>query len=171
MPVPLPYNIDLSFHFPRFVTIACHGSARQAGDLLILNENSDLVDSVTDKIGDEKTIRVRKTLNEKEDKTYFLSGVHPVHREIIYIPSDRIDKSVINKLRTGDYVGIYFKLKGLDVSHVGIIIKDNDKIYLRHASSQKKHRKAVYQDFKNYISNKPGIIVFRPKDLQKIFGF
>jgi hypothetical protein len=70
-------------------------------------------------------------------------------------------------MRTGDYVGIYSEIKGLDVSHVGIVIKDGDKIYLRHASSQKKQRKVVDQDFKDYIFKKPGIIVFRPKARNK----
>jgi hypothetical protein len=128
-----------------------------------LEFNSAFVDDVTDKISDEKTIRVQKTLNEKEDKTYFLPGVRPVHREITYIPSDRIDESVINKLRTGDYVGIYSKVKGLDVSHVGIIIKDGKKVLLRHASSAAKNRKVVDEDFIQYIANKTGIIVLRAK--------
>lgn len=125
--------------------------------------NSDFVDDITEEIGAGKTIRVQKRLNEKEDGTYLLIGINPVQREIKYIPSDAIDDSVINKMRTGDYVGIYSPVKGLDVSHAGIVIKDGDKIYLRHASSQKKQRKVVDQDFKNYIVNKPGIIVLRPK--------
>jgi hypothetical protein len=129
--------------------------------------NSDFVTDVTEKIGDKKFIRVIKTLNEKEDKTYFLPGIKPFQRQITYIPSDRIDESVINKLGTGDYVGIYSEIKGLDVSHVGIIIKDNDKVYLRHASSLKIYRKVIDQDFKKYISDKPGIIVLRPKAYNK----
>ncbi len=125
--------------------------------------NSDFIDDITEEIGAKKTIRVQKTLNQKKDRTYFLPGIQTVKREIKYIPSESIDNSVLSKLKTGDYVGIYSTLKGLDVSHVGIIIKDGDKIYLRHASSLKKHRKVVDQDFKKYISGKLGIIVFRPK--------
>jgi hypothetical protein len=128
--------------------------------------NSNFVNDVTDEISNKKFIRVIKTLNEKEDGTYFLPGIKPFQREIRYISSDVINNSVLNKLRTGDYIGVYSEIKGLDVSHVGIVIKDNDKIYLRHASSLKKHRKVIDQDFKKYISDKPGIIVFRPKDLQ-----
>jgi hypothetical protein len=125
--------------------------------------NSDFVTDVTEKIGDKKFIRVIKTLNEKENGIYFLPGIKPFQRQITYIPSDRIDEPIINKLRTGDYIGVYSKIKGLDVSHVGIIIKDNDKVYLRHASSLKIYRKVIDQDFKKYISDKPGIIVLRPK--------
>ena len=126
--------------------------------------NSDFIDDVTEEIGAQRTIKVQKTLNEKKDGTYYIPGVRPVLREIKYIPSDKIDESVMNKLSTGDYIGIYSTKQGLDVSHVGISIKKGDKTYLRHASSLKKHRKVVDQDFKKYIAGKPGIIIFRPKD-------
>ncbi len=125
--------------------------------------NSDFIDDITEEIGAEKTIRVQKTLNQKKDRTYFLPGIQTVKREIKYIPPDSINDSVLSKLRTGDYVGIYSKVNGLDVSHVGIIVKDGDNLCLRHASSQKEHRKVVDQDFKKYIVGKPGIIVLRPK--------
>ena len=125
--------------------------------------NSDFIDDITEEIGAEKTIRVQKTLNQKKDRTYFLPGIQTVKREIKYIPSGSINDSVLSKLRTGDYVGIYSKVNGLDVSHVGIIVKDGDNICLRHASSQKGHRKVVDQDFKKYIVGKPGIIVLRTK--------
>ena len=125
--------------------------------------NSDFIDDITEEIGAEKTIRVQKTLNQKKDRTYFLPGIQTVKREIKYIPPDSINDSGLNKLRTGDYIGIYSKVNWLDVSHVGIIVKDGDNICLRHASSQKEHRKVVDQDFKKYISGKPGIIVLRTK--------
>lgn len=125
--------------------------------------NSDFIDDITEEIGAEKTIRVQKTLNQKKDRTYFLPGIQTVKRGIKYIPPDSINDSVLSKLRTGDYVGIYSKVNGLDVSHLGILIKREDKPYLRHASSQKKYKKVVDQDFRSYIAGKPGIIVFRPK--------
>jgi hypothetical protein len=127
--------------------------------------NSDFVNDVTDEISNKKFIRVIKTLNEKENGIYFLPGIKPFQRQITYIPSDRIDEPIINKLRTGDYIGVYSKIKGLDVSHVGIIIKDNDKVYLRHASSSAKNRKVVDKDFMQYIVDKTGIIVLRAKTI------
>ncbi len=126
--------------------------------------NPDFVGDVTEQIGAQKTKHITKILNRKEDGTYFLQGIHPEHREIKYIPSDAVDDSVINKLQTGDYAGIYSETQGLDVTHVGIIIKEGDSIYLRHASSEKKHGKVIEQDFGNYISDKPGLIVLRPKE-------
>jgi hypothetical protein len=127
--------------------------------------NSDFVTDVTEKIGDKKFIRVIKTLNEKEDGTYFLPGIKPFQRQIRYIPSDAISNSVLNKLRTGDYIGVYSEIKGLDVSHIGIIIKDGKKVLLRHASSVAKKRKVVDEDFIQYIADKTGIIVLRAKTI------
>ncbi len=138
--------------------------------------NSDFVDDVTGVIGAQRTKVVLKTLNTKEDGGYFLEGIKPLKRKIKYIPSSAIDDSVINKLKTGDYVGIYSSIQGLDVSHVGIIINWKEAIYpvrkkpfsngvnIRHASSAKKYRKVVDEDFRNYISDKPGIVILRPKD-------
>jgi hypothetical protein len=125
--------------------------------------NAEFVDDITEDIGGQNAVKVQKTLNEKEDGSYFLAGIQPVPREIIYIPSDSIDDSVSGNLRTGDYAGIYSPLKGLDVSHTGIIIKKESSLYLRHASSLREYRKVVDQDFKYYMIGKPGMIIFRPK--------
>ncbi len=125
--------------------------------------NKGHVREVTEDIGGENTKTVDKVLNKKEDGTYFLPGIPTKRREIKYIPSNAIDDEIIARLKTGDYVGIYSDIQGLDVSHTGIIIKEGDKILLRHASSREENRKVLDEDFKNYIANKQGIIVFRPK--------
>jgi hypothetical protein len=68
----------------------------------------------------------------------------------------------MDSLRTGDYVGIYAEARGLDVSHVGIIVKSDDTAHLRHASSIPSHRRVIDEDFVTYMSGKPGMIVLRP---------
>ncbi|MEC4685634.1 MAG: N-acetylmuramoyl-L-alanine amidase-like domain-containing protein [Nitrospirota bacterium] len=126
--------------------------------------NSAYVDDITGKIGGLRTKSIRKVLNLRKDGTYFLPGITPREREIQYIPSDAIDETVIKRLRTGDYVGIYTKIQGLDVTHTGIIIKKQGRVYLRHASSAKTKRKVIEQDLIAYISKTPGLIVLRPKE-------
>lgn len=126
-----------------------------------LERSGDFVADVTEKIGEKRMVEVEKTLNLKEDGSCFLPGIRPSQRVVAYIPSNAIDSSVLDKLRTGDYIGVYSPVKGLDVSHVGIFIKDGDEIYLRHASSLKK--KVLDEDFRDYIAGKPGIVVLRPK--------
>ncbi len=125
--------------------------------------NKDLVSDVTSQIGAQKTGSISKTLNRKEDGTYFLNGIQPQQREICYIPLEALDESTINAMKTGDYAGIYSEIQGLDVSHVGIIIRKRDEVFFRHASSDKRLRKVVDQDFIKYISDKPGLVVLRPK--------
>jgi len=125
--------------------------------------NATRIDDVTEEIGDGKVIRVKKLLNKKDGRTYFLPGIQPKERFIHYIPLNAIDDIMIKRLENGNYIGIYATEKGLDVSHVGIIIKEGDKIHLRHASSLR--RKVIDEDFKSYILGKPGIVILRPKPL------
>ena len=144
----------------------------QSGNINFLNRNHFFTDweyfnslyvvDVTEKIGGDETKMVLKTLNDKNDGTYFLPGIPPKKRKIQYIPLDAIDDEMVSKLISGDYIGIYSNQDGLDVSHVGIIIKEGDKVYFRHASSSKGNRKVVDEDFMSYISDKPGIIILRP---------
>lgn len=53
-----------------------------------------------------------------------------------YIKSSKVaNKEVLKMLREGDVVLITTKTPGLDVQHMGIIVKENDVPYLMHASS------------------------------------
>jgi hypothetical protein len=124
--------------------------------------NRDFVQDVTAQIGGTKTKTVNKTLNHKDDGSCFLTGIAPFDRIIVYIPPEDVNETVLAGLKTGDYVGIYSELQGLDVSHVGIIIKNLSGPAFRHASSAPLIRKVVDQDFLEYISDKPGIIILRP---------
>lgn len=122
------------------------------------DSNGDFVEDVTAKVGGGYAVRVEKMLNEKEDGGNWVPGISVVRREIDYIPSPLPD-DVLARLTTGDYAGVYAEAAGLDVSHVGIVVRDNDLI-LRHASS--KSRQVVDEDLREYFSNKPGVIVLRP---------
>ena len=123
--------------------------------------NSVFAEDITTQAGCNKTAFIKKTLNIKEDGTYFLPGIAPRTRMIKYIPSEAIDAGMIEKLKTGDYIGIFSEKEGLDVSHVGIFINNKGEAVLRHASSEKTLRKVVDQGFMDYIKNKPGIVVLR----------
>ena len=66
------------------------------------------------------------------------------------------------KLKEKIYVvGILSSSQGLDVSHVGFLIINDNELKFRHASSNKKYRKVVDEDFLEYIENKPGIIIYK----------
>ena len=126
--------------------------------------NSNFIDDVTVQIGGKKVRSIMKLLNQREDGSYYLHGIQLKDRLITYLPVDMIDDAILSELRTGDYIGIYSEKQGLDVSHVGIFIKRENDIFLRHASSLKNHRKVIDQNFKDYMADKPGILVFRNKE-------
>jgi N-acetylmuramoyl-L-alanine amidase-like len=124
---------------------------------------ADRIDDITARVGGVKARNAVKMLNSREDGSYFLPGIEVKRREICFIPSDDLDGAIIGRLETGDYVGIYSRLEGLDVSHAGIVIKRGGSVYLRHASSAEGRRKVVDEDLLNYISSRPGLVVLRPK--------
>ena len=121
------------------------------------------VEDATAKVGGESVRTVSKRLNDRGDGTWYVPGMPPQERRITYIPGRAMDHSVIRRLRTGDYVGIYTPQKGLDVSHVGIVVKSGNRIKLRHASSSPSIRKVVEEDLVDYLAGKPGIVVLRPR--------
>lgn len=102
-----------------------------------------------------------KTLNLKQDNSLFIEGIRPHVRTISYIPAPA-GITRLQNLKTGDYAGIYSEKAGLDVSHVGIIIRQGASFLLRHASSEKELRKVIDQDLLEYIANKPGLLILRP---------
>ena len=124
--------------------------------------SNPFVRDMTAHVGQEKTRRVRKKLNDRGDGTYFVSGIPPANRVVTYIPGRAIDAGTVRRLRNGDYIGIYSRARGLDVSHVGIVIRARGKTLLRHASSSSAHRIVTEEDFLAYAASKPGIVVLRP---------
>lgn len=126
--------------------------------------NGEYIQDVTEKVGPTKAKTAVKFLNLKEDGTNLVPGLPVRERIIYYIPADAIDESVTANLRTGDYVGIYSQQPGLDVSHVGIVIKQGNRISLRHATSRQNLRKVIDSDFLAYMKKTPGLVVFRARD-------
>lgn len=118
---------------------------------------------ITAQIGGSEAITVDKVLNVKEDGGFWIPGLEPFHRRITYIPADGIDARVLAELRTGDYAGIYSGRAGLDVSHVGVIVKGPFVTYLRHASSLAERMQVVDDELVKYLPAKTGLVVYRPK--------
>lgn len=125
--------------------------------------NEDRIDDVTGTVGGGKERKVVKMLNLKEDGSYFLPGIEVRRREICFVPYCDLDDHVMGRLRSGDYIGIYSRSEGLDVSHAGILIKTGGSVYLRHASSAEGARKVIDEDLMRYISARRGLVVLRAK--------
>lgn len=107
------------------------------------------------------TKKTTKYLNKKDEESLYLNGIDIVKREIEYLEPKYITKDILSKLQTGDYIGIYTPLNGLDVTHTGMIIKKDGKTFFRHASSKKSNRKVVDELFSEYINKTSGVLVLR----------
>ncbi|WP_455479014.1 DUF1460 domain-containing protein [Bartonella sp. B23] len=119
-----------------------------------------IADDITAQIS-PNAVNIEKHLNKKADGGNYLPGLPIVKRNITYIPSNFIDEEVLSQLQSGDFIGIYTKLAGLDVTHVGFFIITDNGPMLRNASSRKENEKVVDSPFMDYVAQTPGIIVLR----------
>jgi len=127
-------------------------------------DNDDaVVADVTASVGQDKAQIVSKQLNLKSNSTLWLPEIPVTRRKITYIPTIKIDMEVLSALQVGDYVGIYSDHAGLDVSHIGLIVKGKNSIMLRHSSSRDKVKRVVDVDLLKYLQGKPGLVVYRAK--------
>lgn len=132
--------------------------------------NSAHLRDVTALVGGENVRRVEKHLNRKKDGALYLPGYPVKKREIACIPPEAVDETVLARLQSGDYVGIYSPWPGLDVSHVGIVAKREGKVFLRHASSRSHPRKVVDQELTSYLGGRKGLIVYRPVSIGQVLN-
>ncbi len=126
-------------------------------------EGDSQLSDVTQQVGHGRARQTTKLLNRRKGGALWLAGIPVRQRDIFYIPAERIDQQLLKALHSGDYVGIYSELDGLDVSHVGMVVKDADRILLRHASSRSGVDRVVDQDLFSYLQGKPGLVVYRVK--------
>ncbi|MDF2043459.1 MULTISPECIES: DUF1460 domain-containing protein [unclassified Pantoea] len=106
-------------------------------------------------------VTVVKQLNREVSGKERLPGLGVVPRRITYIPARAITSQVLKQIQTGDYIGVYTNAQGLDVSHVGIAVWHDGRLWFRNASSLAINRKVVDTPFREYMRSKPGIIVLR----------
>lgn len=107
------------------------------------------------------SIVVSKILNKKSNGQLLIKDLPITNRLISYIPAKYINNSVLGSIKTGDYIGIYSSKPELDVSHVGIAIRQDDKVYFRNASSLKRVFQVSDMELEEYLQGKTGIIVLR----------
>ncbi|NOT83742.1 MAG: DUF1460 domain-containing protein [Methylococcaceae bacterium] len=125
------------------------------------DNNTAFIEDVTHKIGDAESHGVTKQLNEPRHKP-LIPGIPVVETLMHYIPGYRINNKILNRLKNGDYVGLYTDRMGLDVSHVGIVIKKGKQTFFRHASAEPYVRKVVDAEFVDYFKHQRGFVVMRP---------
>jgi hypothetical protein len=117
---------------------------------------------VTAEVGGALVRQAVKQLNRGADGILLLPGVAVQERLIHFVPADALDSQVLGRLRPGDYVGVYTPKPGLDVTHVGLVVRRGNRLSLRHASSRREAGQVIDSDFLTYLADKPGIVVLRP---------
>jgi hypothetical protein len=118
---------------------------------------------VTAEVGGSATRLAAKQLNRGADGALLLPGVAVQERTVRFIPGAALDSTVLGRLRSGDYIGIYAPATGLDVSHVGLVVRKDGRLLLRHASSRQADQRVIDSDLAAYLTGKPGLIVLRPR--------
>lgn len=146
-------------------------------DWIFENDRMGIVKSVSKEIAGTP---YRKTINfmSTHPESYLQLKNHPEIQKIIaerereismretyFIPKEKIGE-IESKLNDGDIVGITSRVDGLDISHVGILIRINGRIHLMHASTTAE--KVVISDnsLEDYLlksKSVTGIMVARPK--------
>lgn len=90
-------------------------------------------------------------------------------RTYFYIPKKYINK-ISDRLQNGDIIATTTSIQGLDVTHTGFVIKDdNGGTYFLHASSIMKEviiSSSSLADYVNEDPKKTGIMVVRPQDIR-----
>jgi hypothetical protein len=85
-------------------------------------------------------------------------------RAMFYIPKDKID-NLADKINEGDLVGITTSINGLAISHVGVIVKKNNRVHFMHASSIQKKvviTENTLSEYLNESTKATGIMLSRP---------
>ena len=119
------------------------------------------ISDVTAFVGQGKERTTIKHLNLKAPNNYWLEDIPVMSREITYIPTESLHGDILQAFLPGDYIGIFSELPGLDVSHTGLIVKKDNVLLLRHASSKSHINKIIDESLIEYMQDKTGLLVYR----------
>jgi len=112
-----------------------------------------------------------RQLKENPD---FIPGIKSVEDEVnnrtyYYVPKDEV-KNIENKIQNGDLIAITTNLKGLDIGHVGVAVKEKTgRIHFMHAplvGAKVQISEDPLPDYLAKINKHTGIIILRPVDIK-----
>jgi hypothetical protein len=146
-------------------------------DWIYNNTSKGIVKDVTKEIGGEKIKFKTGFMSANPDKykqlessPEFVKAIKDQEDEInkrdyYYIPKNKVS-SIEKKINNGDLIAITTNLKGLDIGHVGIAVKqDNGRIHFMHAplaGSKVQISESPLPDYLSKIGKHTGIIILRP---------
>jgi hypothetical protein len=89
-------------------------------------------------------------------------------RKKFYIPKDRV-RDIQDKIHSGDILGVTTDIDGLDTSHTGIAVRENDELRLMHAPIAGSKVQITEKTLADYLAGnkrQTGIIVARALEPQ-----
>ncbi len=104
--------------------------------------------------GNDEFIQIMKGIEDKINS-----------RDYYYIPQDSIEACEKN-IQPGDLIGLTTNIKGLDISHVGMAVRESDgRIHFLHAplsGAKVQISEGALPDYVKAVKNATGIMVARP---------
>ena len=116
--------------------------------------NNTLIGAVRPISGKVPSITKSRTLD-------LVPGLPPVSARFRCVPKQAI-RLLMPRIKTGDLIFFASTRKHLDVFHCGVLVRDGDRLRMRHASRSRKG--VVEQDLDEFLKNNrmSGVIAVRP---------
>jgi hypothetical protein len=152
-------------------------------DWIYNNEKKGIVENITKSIGGVTypvKVYVMSKCPDKYEKLKENPSLIPVIKKIeneinsrqnnYYIPKKKLSK-VEGKIQTGDLIAITTKIKGIDIAHVGVAVRQDDgRIHFMHAPIVGKKVQITEKPLSDYLlehDKQTGIMVLRAVEPQK----
>ena len=147
-----------------------------ASDWLYDNDKREIVKDITKEIGGilyDNEINFMSThpqsykrLKDNKDFVKEMAEIEKeiTSREMYYVPENFV-VCVEDKIQSGDIILITTGIKGLDITHTGIAVEVNDRIYFMHAPAVGKRIQITDKPLGEYLrslNKHTGIMVARP---------
>ncbi|HKJ40490.1 MAG TPA: N-acetylmuramoyl-L-alanine amidase-like domain-containing protein [Sunxiuqinia sp.] len=146
-------------------------------DWIYNNQEKGIVSQPAEKFGKPLDIQVNFMSTHPNSYSVLMSNPELVpaiakqekvisERHYFYLPKDEIDAKEL-QLKDGDIVGIVTNIKGLDIAHVGILVRQNGHMHLMNASTLSNDvviSDPTLAEFLNHKRSYLGIMIARPEN-------
>lgn len=148
-------------------------------DWIYNNRDNNLVSTPADDFGAPFTNKVSFMSNNPDSYKHlkqnpdYVTVIKNQESEInsknyFFVPKEDISKYE-SQLKEGDIIGLTTSINGLDVAHVGVLVEQNGKLHLMHASQSSLKVEISDEPISSFLkpnSKNTGIMIARPLDVQ-----
>ncbi|XWN37512.1 MAG: DUF1460 domain-containing protein [Balneola sp.] len=147
-------------------------------DWIYNNKENDLVTTPADSFGNPFPNKVSFMSNNPDSYKHlknnpdYVSVIEQQEKEIneksyFFIPKENIAEYE-HLLKEGDIIGLTTSINGLDVAHVGVLVEQDGKLHLLHASQSKLKVEISDEPISSFLkpeSKNTGIMIARPVEI------